>query len=207
MFKDKTVLAFGPHPDDVEFSCVGTLLKARNEGAKIQYHCFSKNLNQPTYFNTVENFKNSVKAMGLKPDQYFMYDYPNKTFQSVVSDIRLKMDFIAQQSHPDIILCPAHNDIHQDHITLRDCVEQAFKNVTILGYDSIMSNPNFHPQCFVILDEKIVHQKLKICSAYPEVQQLKKYGDPLALVGQMRFYGAKVNAEYAEAFEVIRLIQ
>ena len=33
----KTILAIGAHPDDIEFSCTGTLLKLKEKGYQIYY--------------------------------------------------------------------------------------------------------------------------------------------------------------------------
>jgi LmbE family N-acetylglucosaminyl deacetylase len=205
-FKGKKILAIGPHPDDVEFWAGGTVLRAIKEGADVVYLLFSKSIDVPSAYDRLDYFKKAIKLLGIDRAHHQVFDFKNKSFPKQEEEIRVKLDFIVHEHHPDIILCPSESDSHQDHRVITECIKQVFKNITILGYNSHISSWKFDPQLYIALDNNTVEKKIKVCNCYEDVKAFKHYGREPSLRGQLAYWGAKIGAEYAEAFEIIRMV-
>lgn len=118
------ILAFGAHPDDVEFSCGGTLISHAQQGKKVgvidmtrgelgtrgtpaQRHIEALNAGQIMGLTVREN-------MGFS-DGFFTNDNIHKI--ALIKKIR--------QYRPDIVLAPAIYDRHPDHGRAADLVSDA----------------------------------------------------------------------------------
>ncbi len=108
------ILAMGVHPDDVELSCAGTLLKAKAEGKKIGILDFTigelgTRGSGPLRLNEAAA---SAKILGLNvrenlgyKDGFFQNDEHHQ--RGIVRMLR--------RYRPDIVLCNALEDRHPDH--------------------------------------------------------------------------------------------
>ncbi len=113
------VLAFGAHPDDIEFRMAGTLMKMKKRGDEI-FMCVTTNGNIGSYRHTKEEIaairkqeaQNSADYIGAtliwldEPDE-FLFD--NEA-------TRLKFIDAVRQAKPDVIFAPLPwGDYNQDH--------------------------------------------------------------------------------------------
>jgi hypothetical protein len=73
---DNYILAIGPHPDDVEAGCGGSVARFIDEGNKLIYLVFSKCLDQKGNEGIVEEVQNSSRA--LSADKFLLCDLPNR---------------------------------------------------------------------------------------------------------------------------------
>jgi hypothetical protein len=102
-------------------------------------------------------------------------------------------------------LLPSLNDIHQDHSTIANEGVRAFKNCTILGYELIWNNLTFNTQCFIHLEKKHIENKVAALKEYKS-QGFRDYLSAEFIFSLAKTRGVQIGTEYAEAFEVIRLI-
>ena len=100
---------------------------------------------------------------------------------------------------------PSLNDLHQDHNTIANEGLRAFKRTTILGYELIWNNLNFNTAAFVKLNKKYIDLKCLALNEYNS-QKGRDYLSSEFITSLARTRGVQIGAEYAEAFEVIRLI-
>jgi LmbE family N-acetylglucosaminyl deacetylase len=106
---------------------------------------------------------------------------------------------------PTLVLLPSPNDLHQDHHTVSEEGIRAFKNCSILGYELLWNNISFNTQSFIILDERHIETKIRALQEYKS-QLHRKYLTRDFITGWARTRGTQINADFAEAFEVIRWI-
>lgn len=106
---------------------------------------------------------------------------------------------------PDLIFIPSVNDIHQDHQVIVNESLRAFKNSTIFCYELLWNLVSFRNQAFVKLEKEDVDIKIEAISKYKS-QFFRKYSDPKFLEAQAIVRGVQGGYEYAEIFEVIRLM-
>ena len=104
-----------------------------------------------------------------------------------------------------MVLMPTLGDIHQDHRTIAEEGLRAFKRTTILGYEIPWNNFEFSYQCYVALEERHVDRKVAALERYAS-QQHRRYANAEYVRNLARTHGINVNREYAEVFQVYRVI-
>jgi LmbE family N-acetylglucosaminyl deacetylase len=203
------ILALSPHVDDVEFGCGGTISKLVERGHHVTLAAFSLcEQSVPRHLpNDVlaAELSAATHLLGLKSEQVITYQYPVRTFpdhrQAILDDLlRLK-----ESRKPEIVLMPAQADTHQDHATLASEGFRAFKDCTLLGYEMPWNNLSFTTTAFSILEERHVRSKIAAIACYAS-QSARPYSSPDFVRGLARTRGVQVKHEFAEVFEVFRVI-
>ena len=97
------------------------------------------------------------------------------------------------------------HDVHQDHRTIAEEGLRAFKRTTVLGYEIPWNNFDFAYQAYVSLQQAHVDKKVAALGKY-ESQQHRRYSDPEYIRNVARTHGINVNREFAEVFEVYRVV-
>lgn len=212
MFEDKTVLVLSPHTDDAEIGCGGTIARMVEEGARVYCVAFSNAVKSlpDRYFGQEEvlrnEFNNSLDCLGVKQKRRFLYNFETREFFKDRQEI---LDLLVQyrmERKPDIVFVPCSYDYHQDHLVIYTEAFRAFKNTTMLGYEIPGNTRDFTASCFVKLQPIRVAKKLEAIKCYKS--QLVKCPEYFltSITGQMTLRGQYVKTEYAEAFELVRLV-
>ena len=205
----KSILVLAPHTDDGELGCGGSIVKFIEQGAKVYYAAFSTaEESVPLQYNRnilKTEVKKATRLLGIDQNRLFVFNYQvrklNYERQSILEElIKLRNDIA-----PDLVLLPSLNDIHQDHVTIAQEGLRAFKQSTILGYELIWNNLSFNTTCFNPLDKRHINKKIKALSAYKS-QNHRSYMSKEFIYALARTRGVQIGSNYAEAFEVIRLI-
>jgi LmbE family N-acetylglucosaminyl deacetylase len=207
---DNKILILSPHTDDGELGAGGTIARLSEEGKEIFYVAFSgcesvvpKDL--PENILRKECLK-SVEILGISSDRLKILDYEVRTFPQHRQEILEDMIGLKEQIHPDLVLVPSSNDIHQDHGTIYWEALRAFKKETsIWGYEHPWNNLTFTTDIFVCLNEKNLERKIRALQAY-QTQIDKPYMDERNIRALLITRGEQVDVKFAEAFELIRLI-
>lgn len=207
--KFKKVLVLAPHTDDGELGCGGTISKLTENGSEVFYAAFSacqqSVLPEFPPDILVTEVKAATKTLGVKPENLFLYDYEVRTFnyhrQNILEDI-LKLK---KQITPDLVFMPSINDIHQDHFTIANEGIRAFKWSTIMCYELPWNNFNFNTSCFINLKQKHIDIKMEALSKYAS-QAHRPYANSEFIKSLAKVRGIQSGTEYAETFEIIRLI-
>ena len=107
------ILAVGAHPDDVEISIGGTLVKMKALGhAIVLCHCTD---GEPTPNGDRETRLAEAEAAAEKLGaELEILDMPNRyLFDSVEN--RIKLANVIRKHRPQVLLCPYHGGTHPDH--------------------------------------------------------------------------------------------
>lgn len=207
--KIKNALVLAPHTDDGELGAGGTISKLNELGVKITYVAFStaKQSVPKTFKSNIlkDEVKEATIALGIKPSNLILYDYEVRKLgysrQNILEDlIKLK-----NKNSFDLVFIPSTNDIHQDHATIAQEGIRAFKNITILGYELIWNNINFNTACFIKLNKKHLNNKIKALSKYKS-QSHRSYMQKKFIKSHAITRGVQSGCDFAESFEVIRLV-
>jgi LmbE family N-acetylglucosaminyl deacetylase len=205
----KKILVLAPHTDDGELGAGGTLAKLISAGADVYYAAFSTAEQSVPDGFPKDILKTEVKKatlkLGIMPANLLLYNYEVRKLSYVRQEILEELIRLRKQINPDLILLPSLNDIHQDHSTVAHEGLRAFKQKTILGYELIWNNLTFSTSCFVKLDEQHIIKKCEALKEYAS-QQHRDYISSEFVMSLARTRGVQIGCEYAEAFEVIRLI-
>jgi N-acetylglucosamine malate deacetylase 1 len=205
----KNVLVLAPHTDDGEFGCGGTIAKLVELGATIHYIAFSTcEESVPEGFPKdilVHEVKKATSVLGVLPQNLHILNYKVRYFnynrQEILEDI-IKLGKIIK---PDVVFIPSVNDIHQDHSTIAMEGLRAFKKTNILSYELAWNNISFNHAYFVRLEERHITQKIAALAEYAS-QTHRPYASKRFLESLALTKGIQIGGEYAEVFEVVRLI-
>lgn len=205
----KRILVLAPHTDDGELGCGATISKYLRKGAEVYYVAFSsceESLPAECENDQLEKeMREATKRLGI-PDQNVMcLDYKVRHFEERRQDILDSMIDIKNKISPDIVLSPSTHDIHQDHVTIANECLRAFKKNTILQYEVPWNNLTFDNQLFVCVDEIDVKNKVEAVECY-KTQANRDYTDEDFIVSLLRTHGVQVGRQYAEVFEIPRMI-
>ena len=203
------VLVLGPHTDDGEFGCGGTMARFIQEGKDVYYATFScaeesvpEGLPKDILLQEV---KKSSAVLGIKPDHLLIYRYPVRKFAQYRQDILEDLVQLNRDLHPDLVLMPSLFDLHQDHQTIANEGLRAFKFTSILGYEMPWNNLKFTFDTFIQINEEQLNLKLESVKCYRS-QTGRKYANPEFIKGQACTRGVQSGMDYAEVFSQIRWI-
>lgn len=204
-----TVLVLAAHTDDGEFGCGGTLARLLEEGAAVHYIAFSIcEASVPPEFPPdilATEVRQATHTLGIPPQNLTVHRYPVRHLPEHRQDILEHLVRVRNALHPDLILLPSTDDIHQDHQVIAQEGVRAFKHATILGYEFPWNNLQSHTAAFIPLEERHLRRKMEAIQAY-QSQVHRNYTQEDFFFGLARVRGRQAGCQYAEAFQVIRWI-
>jgi LmbE family N-acetylglucosaminyl deacetylase len=205
----KRVLVLAPHTDDGEFGCGATLARLADGGTEIRYVAFSiATRSLPEGFppdTLAREVRDATAELGIRESLLDVHDFEVRTFPEHRQEILELLIALWDEWKPDAVLQPSLRDIHQDHQVIAAEGLRAFKRTTILGYEIPWNNFNFDYQAYVALEKEHVERKVRALAKY-ESQQHRRYSDPEYVWNLARTHGVNVNREFAEVFEVYRVV-
>jgi len=207
------ILAIGPHPDDVEFGCGGTLARHSAMGDKVYivhmsrgYHyVVAKHLLVRT---EVEGMQEAKRAgLVLTGQEPTILDYPPQ-YMKCEEDVISALDGLIRTLKIDTVYTVWENDTNQDHREIHHASLAACRNVPdVLCYETprfmkITMMP-FRPQKYVDITS-YWDKKLKAMQQYEKI--VAYYGEEFLKQVETRAYfrGLECGATMAEAFEIVR---
>jgi LmbE family N-acetylglucosaminyl deacetylase len=203
------VLILAPHTDDGELGCGGTIAKLLDSGANVRYVAFSSaNDSLPSGFpkgTLKKELYEATEILGLKRKDVSCLDFKVRTFSEHRQEILDEMLKLRNDLNPDAVFSPSLNDLHQDHKTVAEEARRMFKRTTIFGYELPWNNISFDTQSFVVLEREHLERKMKALRCYKS-QAHREYLNDRFIESLAIARGVQVNAPYAEAFEVVRLV-
>lgn len=214
------VLAIGCHPDDIEISCCGTLVKCVKRGDKVTV-CHVANGNMGHEIIKPDELRNirreeAVSAGKLAGIEVVSLDIGDLLPNGSDINQRDKIVDLIRRVQPDFIITHGPNDYMPDHREVSKLVFDAsfaasvpqYGNggkaaVTPIYYMDNLAGLNFNPTEYVDISEEI---ELKIEMLECHVSQLKwmRDHDHIDFAEFVRtcsrFRGLQSNVQYAEAF-------
>jgi LmbE family N-acetylglucosaminyl deacetylase len=211
-------MAVGAHPDDIEFGCGGTLFRHKNDGDNVVMVIMtnSKSISGVTgeSLRSETELKNeseqSAKLLGCNLEFLPFKDlHVPFSFESVSKLEKLMIDY-------DIDTVYTHwgGDTNQDHIaTLETTMASARLLPNVLCYEQlpVPRITNVYPTANYYVDvTDVFDKKIEMCECHDS--QLKKYKkqgydilDGLSVLA--RYRGNQIGVEYAEAFDVLKMVK
>jgi bacillithiol biosynthesis deacetylase BshB1 len=217
-------LAVGAHPDDVEFSCGGTLIKLASLGYRVGVLDMARGElgTRGTGEIRAQEAQAAAQAMGLAirdnlelPDGHIW----------LTEDSRVKMVRKIRLYRPTVIFTHYWEDPHPDHVHTCQIVREAAHVAGLEKYDAEGGQQRFRPQTvahfmfprtvpptFVVDISRFVEQKQKSVASYrsqlydphskePETA-LSSEAFLRRLEAKQRFFGSLIGVDSAEAFVV-----
>jgi LmbE family N-acetylglucosaminyl deacetylase len=203
------VLVLAPHTDDGEFGAGGTMARLVDAGAEVRYVAFSiatKSLPEGYAPDTLSReVREATAELGIPEGQLAVHDFEVRTFPDRRQDILELLIGLWEDWQPQVVFQPSLHDIHQDHQVIAAEGLRAFKRTTILGYEIPWNNFDFSYQWYFALEKGHIERKVGALAKYAS-QSHRRYSDPEYIWNVARTHGTNVNREYAEVFEVYRVV-
>lgn len=216
------IMAFGAHPDDIEFLCAGTLAKYSEAGHEVAIaistngEVGSSTLSKSEIAAVREREASaSAQKIGAK---VFWIGYPDE-FLFNTAEVRLHYIDIIRQFRPDIIICPDKDaDYHPDHTTTGQIIWDTHVMVTVpniktptppcekipdIYFMDVIAAVNFQPEFYVdITAQWEIKASMIACHESQEGWMIAQYGVSCVEFGQTqsRLRGFQGGCKYAECF-------
>lgn len=220
----KKVIVVSAHPDDETLGAGGAILKHKENGDEI-YWLIVTNVfeNQGFSKNVVDKRQVEIKKVaemyGFK--ETFILDYPTMTLSSsTLITLVPKISEIFNKIEPEIIYTLNRSDAHSDHRYLSDAVMACTKSFRypyikkVLMYECLsetefapaFAEKAFVPNYFIDITEYFA-KKMEIMRVFES--EMSEHPFPRSernIEALATFRGAIAGCEYAEAFQVVKII-
>ena len=171
----KSILAIGAHPDDIEISCLGYLLKKDKEKkSKISvFIASSGSLKDPT--SGIKRIKESKNALKCIKNLSFNYRNQKGIKISDFENISNKIRKLILSINPNEILVHDPNDTHNEHSLVYDIVKTASRRlpINLIRYRSISSSSDFKANLYIDVKDYLAIKKKSL--KFHKSQQFHKY--------------------------------
>lgn len=197
------VLAIGPHPDDIEFGCGGTLIKLSKLGANISLFI----LTAGEIGGDPEVRIREAKRAGEFLKAEVIFGGFKDTFLSYSRELIQKIEEVVKKVSPHIIFVNYYEDTHQDHYAVSKATITATRySRNLLFYEVPSTSANFKPDVFTDISD-VLEDKFKLLLCH-ESQVYKVNVGNLDILqvakSTANFRGIQARCEYAEGFAPYR---
>jgi N-acetylglucosamine malate deacetylase 1 len=205
----RKILVLAPHTDDGEFGAGATISRWLEDGDEVHYAAFSlceESVPEGWPKDILEKeVREATAALGIEGSHLHLFRFTVRRFDNSRQEILEELVQMNRNLSPDIVLCPAPSDIHQDHAVVAAEAIRAFKRTTILGYEMPWNNLTLSTTCFVRLEKRHLDQKVTALKCY-ESQRHRNYAREELVRSLAVVRGTQIGTELAETFEVIRWV-
>lgn len=197
---ERTVLAVGAFPGDVEAGCGGILLSRRAKGEQILILTMSpggEGANPDTALSAARAAAEGMGATLLVPER-FGARLPDE------EEVTDTVQRLVREHHPDAIFAPSHNDVRESR---RDTYRGALSGGPLvpdfMAYQSATTTLEFRPTAFVDIGE-YMDRKLKVLEAYGAQVEGRPHLEPTLIRATARYWGRFLGYGDVEPLEVVR---
>lgn len=147
-----------------------------------------------------------MNHLGVAEGNTRVFDFPVRRFSYHRQELLEELVKLRKEIDPEMIFLPSENDLHQDHQVVHAEGLRAFKERNTWAYELPWNQIEFNAQAFVTLQRKNLDAKWRALQAYKSQLHLcRPYFSWSFVEGLARVRGVQVKAQYAEAFEVMRV--
>lgn len=199
----KKILAIGPHPDDIELGCFGTMARFSKEGNEVNFLVLTKGEGGTENGNRTEE---AIESASLVNAKLYLEDLPDRFISQGPETITVIEKYV-EKILPDMVFIPTTTDTHQDHRAVFNAAMVACRTVReIYAYETPSTSRNFTPNFFVDITE-FMQLKVKAVKIHSS-QGGKGYMAERAIEGlaEYRAFDILLNDRYVEGFDVIKKV-
>ncbi|MBV9110125.1 MAG: PIG-L family deacetylase [Gemmatimonadetes bacterium] len=224
----QVVLVLAPHADDETLGCGGIIQKFAAAGSAVHLRIVSFFRGEDRRYDKdreayrsvdsderMRELRRAAEILGAASVDVFFWDDPaapqwlHRLDGHSVGEVLPAAEACVRELRPTVILTPAPSK-NQDHAFVhtltRTLVRPYFCNASVLAYE-VDGELDFRPDFFVPLSEAEVERKLAAVDAYATQRSPERHPTSArAIRARMIVRGSECFADYAEAFEVVRIV-
>lgn len=199
------ILAIGPHPDDIEFGCGGSLLKYAAAGHSVHMLVLTDGAygGDPSVRRSEQ--ETAARFIGGK---LFWGGYRDTELQGTRELIQ-KIDTVIEQVLPDIVFINFWADVHQDHRAAAQAGVSATRYIKEVLFYEVPSTQHFEPDIFVDIED-VLDRKIELLGLHASQVNKTRVAN-LSITESSRscanFRGFQGRVKYAEGFKSVRLLR
>jgi LmbE family N-acetylglucosaminyl deacetylase len=203
MLDKKKLLFIGAHPDDIEIGCLGTIIESC-KNSSVYFLVFSGNDERKVEFE--ESVKGLIE-LGIPISGYKIFDYPDAALYTSRDSIKTSLRSEFGEVNFDYIFTHSRNDLHQDHRLIAEITLEVFRTSNILAYEIPKYDGGvFNTSLYITLSKETVKTKIDFLKRNYKSQARKNWYESDVFYSMMRLKGVESRSNYAEAFEVVKII-
>lgn len=207
----KKILTLSPHADDMEIGCGGTVAKLLEQGKDVYSLVLSmRRKASPEEYSISDLYEETYKAhdtLGVPRQNLIATDFEHRVYPNIRQEI---LDYLVQINKfvkPDLVFIPSFEDMHQDHKTVSEEAFRAFKDCNILAYELPWNRIATTIHLYNIIEERHLQKKIESFQLYKsQITRHRVFFESEYIRGLAITRGGAIKDKYAEAFEVVRLI-
>lgn len=192
------LLFIASHADDIELSCAGTIAKMKANGHEVHCYTFSS-------CDDAQLIREYAASMNLLDIESHLDYMPVRLFNNNRQYILDALIKEAALTSPDFIFTHSAYDRHQDHRVVGEESLRAFRNNTVLTYTSVINRLEGQENYFVRLTSEHMLKKANALKCYKS-QERRAYMQPDVVYATAHIAGLKAGCEFAEGFELVKMI-
>jgi LmbE family N-acetylglucosaminyl deacetylase len=199
------ILAIGPHPDDIEIGCSGTLIKYAQRGHGVFLLVVTRGEKGGEAEARYEEQIKAAEVMGAR--DVFWGGFTDTELLDRGNEIIHLVELYIKKIQPNFIFVNFFDDTHQDHRTVNRSVLSAARYVRNVMFYEVPTTNNFTPNIFVDIGS-VFELKLEALKAHSS-QVMKTNIPDLSIIDIARssahFRGVQGRTPLAEGFISERL--
>lgn len=187
------VLLLGCHCDDIELGCGATLFKHRTDW---QTTCVTLSV------NAEKESREALELLGCQDVRY--YNFIDTRFAKERQRLWEVLHDLELEIKPSLVITQV-SDEHQDHTVLAAETIRNFRRSSVIAYRSSIRNcSQFKSLWFEEVTNDEAMAKVNAIQCY---HSDKIYMRSENLIAMLRVQGIYIEAEFAEAFDIIKVIK
>lgn len=200
------ILAIGPHPDDIEIGCGGSLLQYARAGHDVYLLVLTGGDYGGQPDTRKDEARKSAEHMGAK--DIFIGGFKD-TELSADRSLILMIENVVESVKPDIVFINYSEDTHQDHRAACSAAVSATRYVKEVLFYEVPSTYNFDPKVYVDIGG-VIEEKKKLLEIHASQVDRTKV-ENLTIIESAQscaiFRGYQGRVKYAEGFKPLRILR